>query len=172
MDIHEFERLLNETVETDDIELHALLKETVDKSIDLFNKIELPEDTLSYVFAMKKLAETQQSISKYIRGRSERPNDVYVDTLLNNKILPRGSINLIIAIEELAEMQQAMISYICGEPDRLNTLEETADSIVAMKYIRTLLDITPEDVNKALRVKVDRLWERLLEIETGYVDKT
>ena len=38
MDIKLFERLLNETVETDSIELHALLKETVDKSIDVFNK--------------------------------------------------------------------------------------------------------------------------------------
>ena len=61
-----------------------------------------------------------------------------------------------IAMEEFAELQQQISKQIRGYDDRLGLLEEMADAYICLKLLESIFNISPEDMQKAIDVKMDR----------------
>ena len=66
-------------------------------------------------------------------------------------------------IEELSEMSQALTKSIRGIGNRMNIVEEFADVAICMQYLIELFDISDEEFNKAVNVKLDRLERKIVE---------
>ena len=86
----------------------------------------------------------------------------------NKKTEPIGSgYNIMIAMEEMAELIQAASKFqrkgSVGVKDECyyNVLQEYADVIIAIKYIRDIVGLDEKDINRAIRVKVERLHNTL-----------
>ncbi len=71
-----------------------------------------------------------------------------------------GGGNLVIAMEEMAELQQEISKYLRGKGDKVGLTEEIADVILCMEYVRTITGIEPEDISKAMNVKLERMHDR------------
>ena len=67
----------------------------------------------------------------------------------------RGHYDLIICMEELNELAQALSKQLRGQGDRWNILEEIADVLLCIGYIKEILNIDDDDIVKAMNVKVD-----------------
>lgn len=78
---------------------------------------------------------------------------------------PRGHRNLIIVMEELAELQQAISKELRDKGDSVNLLEELADVQICIHFVQDICNISDEDLNKAMNIKLKRL-EKVLH-ETG-----
>lgn len=79
---------------------------------------------------------------------------------------PIGSTyNLLIAMEEMAELIQATCKHIRSDDDSdesyYKVLEEYADVILALKYIKEIVNLQDDDINKAINVKIERLENKL-----------
>lgn len=61
-----------------------------------------------------------------------------------------------IAIEEFAELQQQISKQIRGCGDRIGLLEEMADAYICLNFLESIFDIKPEDLQKAIDVKLER----------------
>lgn len=68
-----------------------------------------------------------------------------------------GTRNLVIVMEELAELQQQLSKFLRGKGDHIGLVEECADVIMGMDYVKHICNITDEEINKAINVKIDRL---------------
>ena len=75
---------------------------------------------------------------------------------------PRGHKNLIIVMEELAELSQAVSKELRGKGDRTNLLEEYADVLLCLQYIKAIAGFTDEQIDKAITVKANRLNETII----------
>lgn len=80
---------------------------------------------------------------------------------------PRGHRNLIITMEELSELQKEVSKELRGKGDRVSILEEIADVEVCMMYLKELLHISEDDIERAVHVKLERL-ENILREKGGY----
>lgn len=67
----------------------------------------------------------------------------------------------IICMEEMAELQQQISKYLRGCGDRLCLLEEMADVYICLKYIEKVFEIHPDQILKAIDVKLLREKGRL-----------
>lgn len=105
---------------------------------------------------------------------SETDIDIVVARSINaskeNKTQPIcESYNLMIAMEELAELIQAISKFQRnGNPDTKDdiyytVLEEYADVSFVMHYVKEIIGLDQSDINKAIRVKLDRLDNKLYE---------
>ena len=67
----------------------------------------------------------------------------------------------VICMEELAELQQQISKQIreCG--DQISLLEEMADAYICLKYLEIIFGIHPEQIQKAIDVKLLREKGRL-----------
>lgn len=65
-------------------------------------------------------------------------------------------VQLVLVMEELSELSQEISKVIrrCGNP--LTVMEELADVCVMCKYIQHAMDISDEDLNRAINVKLKR----------------
>lgn len=69
--------------------------------------------------------------------------------------------HIIICIEECSELQQTLTKLIRGKTeDKMHILEEMADVILAIKYLQNKLNISDEELNKAICVKAKRNYDR------------
>lgn len=66
----------------------------------------------------------------------------------------------VIVTEELAELSQCVSKYIRGCGDKMNLLEEMADVYICMKYLEKMFDLTPDEIQQAIDVKLIRDNER------------
>lgn len=100
----------------------------------------------------ERLNQASSQVSEVVKHEAETkvidPNPIYVGA---------GTRNLIIVIEELAELQQQLSKYLRGNADRIGLIEEYADVVVGLDYIKHICNITDEEINKAINVKIDRL---------------
>ena len=64
-------------------------------------------------------------------------------------------------MEEMAELQQQISKYLRGCGDRLCLLEEMADVYICLKYIEKVFEIHPDQILKAIDVKLLREKGRL-----------
>lgn len=69
--------------------------------------------------------------------------------------------HVIICIEECSELQQTLTKLIRGKTEnKMHILEEMADVILAIKYLQNKLNISDEELNKAICVKAKRNYDR------------
>lgn len=61
-----------------------------------------------------------------------------------------------VAMEEFAELQQQVSKQIRGYGDRIGLLEEMADVYICLNFLESIFDIKPEDLQKAIDVKLER----------------
>ena len=80
---------------------------------------------------------------------------------------PRGHKNLIIVMEELAELSQEISKEIRGTANYYNTLQELADVVLGIEYVKNICFISDEELHKAMNVKLNRL-ERVLDKDGIY----
>ena len=60
------------------------------------------------------------------------------------------------AMEEFAELQQQVSKQIRGYGDKLGLLEEIADAYICLSFLESIFDVKPEDLQKAIDVKLQR----------------
>lgn len=87
---------------------------------------------------------------------SER-NDIVKKAVEHRGIETTG----IICMEEMAELQQQISKYLRGCGDRLCLLEEMTDVYICLKYIEKVIEIHPDQILKAIDVKLLREKGRL-----------
>lgn len=61
-----------------------------------------------------------------------------------------------VATEELAELAQVISKQIRGFNDRMGLLEEMADVYICLEFLKCIFKITPEELQKAVDVKLQR----------------
>ena len=61
-----------------------------------------------------------------------------------------------VAMEEFAELQQQVSKQIHGYGDKLGLLEEIADAYICLSFLESIFDVKPEDLQKAIDVKLQR----------------
>lgn len=67
----------------------------------------------------------------------------------------------IICMEEMAELQQQISKYLRGCGDEISLLEEMADAYICLKYLEIIFGIHPDQILKAIDVKLLREKGRL-----------
>ncbi|MFR4368813.1 MAG: hypothetical protein ACLT4F_08550 [Clostridia bacterium] len=93
---------------------------------------------------------TDEKLQDYIDYVAENVNENYTI-----------SQHVIICIEECSELQQTLTKLIRGKTeDKMHILEEMADVILAIKYLQNKLNISDEELNKAICVKAKRNYDR------------
>lgn len=71
-----------------------------------------------------------------------------------NKTLPESAMSFIIMAEELAELQKECTKFLRFKGNRYAIMEEMADVIIYMESIKTILDISKEEMDNAVLVKL------------------
>lgn len=61
-----------------------------------------------------------------------------------------------VAMEEFAELQQQVSKQIRGYGVKLGLLEEIADAYICLSFLESIFDVKPEDLQKAIDVKLQR----------------
>lgn len=61
-----------------------------------------------------------------------------------------------IAMEEFAELTQQISKQIRGYDNRIGLLEEMADAYICLEFLKSIFDITPEKLQKAMDIKLQR----------------
>ena len=86
-------------------------------------------------------------------------NEKHIEKVIADSINSTGNdgIHLIIAMEELSELQKEISKELRGKGDKVNVLEELADVQIVIYYVKKILGISNEDIEKAISVKIDRL---------------
>ena len=62
-----------------------------------------------------------------------------------------------IAMEEFAELTQAISKQIRGYDNRIGLLEEMADAYICLEFLKSIFNITPEELQKAMDVRLKLL---------------
>lgn len=80
---------------------------------------------------------------------------------LHRSFKKHGKHVLVIAVEELSELTKETTKWLRGLGNRDNTLQELADATIAMGYIMDITHISSDELDRAIKVKLDRVNERL-----------
>lgn len=67
----------------------------------------------------------------------------------------------IVAMEEFAELTQQISKQIRGYGDDIGLLEEMADAYICLSFLENIFGITPERMQQAIDVKLQRERSRL-----------
>lgn len=59
-------------------------------------------------------------------------------------------------MEEFAELQQQVSKQIRGYNDRIGLLEEMADAYIGLELLKSIFNISEEDMQKAVDTKLER----------------
>lgn len=108
---------------------------------------------------ISQLSTTEKNIDEY-RIINVMKQSVKSNLKDNN---PRGHRNLIIVMEELAELSKEISKELRGKGDWYNILEELADVKLSLYYVQEICDISNDDLNKAINIKIKRLEDVLTE---------
>lgn len=95
-----------------------------------------------------------EKMNNAVPMEEEHINKVIADSINSTG---NDGIHLIIAMEELAELQKEISKELRGKGDKVNVLEELADVQIVIYYVKKILRISDEDIQKAVSVKIDRL---------------
>lgn len=75
----------------------------------------------------------------------------------NDLLGGHGNYNLVIAMEELNELGQQISKVLRGKLDKSHLIEEVADVIIALQYIKQICDISETEIDNAIQYKIKRL---------------
>jgi NTP pyrophosphatase (non-canonical NTP hydrolase) len=86
----------------------------------------------------------------------EKMNKIISEALTPLEENYTGTKNLVIVMEEFMEAGQEVSKYIRGKGDIISLTEELADAYLSIKYVQKICNISDENLNKAINVKLDR----------------
>lgn len=101
--------------------------------------------------------------SRFIQGMN---SDIQLSEKERRRIIRRSiercswKLKCTIVMEEFAELQQQISKQIRGCGDKLGLLEEMADAYICLKFLESIFDISPDELQKAIDVKLERERER------------
>ena len=134
---------------------HAEISDAIKKSIQTADDIDI--DYKQWLEEMNASIFNIQIYTKFFRmTHFNLPSDSlssHVD----------GERNLFIVLEELAELQEVIIDYLSGKDDHEHIIEEFADVMLALEYVKSICKIDEESIKTAMDVKIDRLLDRINE---------
>lgn len=67
-----------------------------------------------------------------------------------------AQIQLVVAMEELSELSQELSKVVRCRGNDAAVLEELADVSIMVKYVQSAMNISDEDLNRAINVKLGR----------------
>jgi hypothetical protein len=67
---------------------------------------------------------------------------------------------IVIAIEEMAELSQQLTKGLCGKMNKEHLLEEYADCLIIMEWIKRYYDLSDEEINKWLDKKMNEIGKK------------
>lgn len=89
-------------------------------------------------------------------------NKDYVQKTIKSSIHHYGSLqSLNQTNEELAELIVEVSKNIRGFNNRNNIIEEMADVLICFQYLKTILNITNEEIEDVMMIKLERLNSRI-----------
>ena len=113
----------------------------------------------------QKEFETKMKKAKKKLG-DERLHDVCEACIKSSRGFgENGSRQLYIATEEMAELIQCIQKALRGKIDKTHTVEEMADVIIGLEYVKQVLEIDDDAIYKALNVKLDRIQDEISKAE-------
>lgn len=112
-------------------------------------------------FAITKPGLDMSNIDNIISACLDRCHDKYPE-------YPRGHMNLVTTMEESAELVEAISQRMRGRTsDNYDILQEMADVIMAIWCVAQIYDISHEDIQKAINVKIGQEIERIMDHANG-----
>jgi NTP pyrophosphatase (non-canonical NTP hydrolase) len=95
-------------------------------------------------------------------GDLEKILDQSIEKLHNDEIdMIKGFRNIIIILEELGELNKELTKALRNKQDRIGIIEETADVLICIEYIKKIFNITEREINSAIYVKANELKNKL-----------
>ena len=97
--------------------------------------------------------------SRFIRGLN---SEIQLSEKERRRILRKSvesqpwKLKCTVAMEEFAELTQQISKQIRGYKDKIGLLEEMADAYICLDFLKSIFDITPEELQKAIDVKLQR----------------
>lgn len=134
---------------------HAGIVEAINKSIQTSTPI-----NMNYHEKLNELNALVSAIQVDTKFFRTPPFNMRLDS---PSFHAEGERNLFIVLEELAELQEVIIGYLSGEDDHEHIIEEFADVMLALEYVKSICNIDEESIKTAMDVKIDRLLERINE---------
>lgn len=83
------------------------------------------------------------------------------ESIIHKSLLVYGEQeSMIIVMEELAELSQATSKQLRNKGDYYNLIEEMADVIICLQFLKDNYNISKEDLIKSINTKIDRINNR------------
>lgn len=73
----------------------------------------------------------------------------------------KAGYNLIIASQELSELNFEITNALRGKYDEIGMIEEIADVLLCIEYIKQIFNISDMDIYKATQIKIKRVEEHI-----------
>lgn len=111
---------------------------------------------------LKDMINTGNGMLYKHTGDLEKILDQSIEKLHNDEIdMIKGFRNIIIILEELGELNKELTKALRDKEDRIGIIEETADVLICIEYIKKIFNITEREINNAIYVKANELKNRL-----------
>lgn len=111
---------------------------------------------------LKDMINTGNGMLYKHTGDLEKILDQSIEKLHNDEIdMIKGFRNIIIILEELGELNKELTKALRDKEDRIGIIEETADVLICIEYIKKIFNITEREINNAIYVKANELKNKL-----------
>lgn len=111
---------------------------------------------------LKDMINTGNGMLYKHTGDLEKILDQSIEKLHNDEIdMIKGFRNIIIILEELGELNKELTKALRNKQDRIGIIEETADVLICIEYIKKIFNITEREINNAIYVKANELKNKL-----------
>lgn len=111
---------------------------------------------------LKDMINTGNGMLYKHTGDLEKILNQSIEKLHNDKIdMIKGFRNIIIILEELGELNKELTKALRDKEDRIGIIEETADVLICIEYIKKIFNITEREINSAIYVKANELKNKL-----------
>jgi NTP pyrophosphatase (non-canonical NTP hydrolase) len=111
---------------------------------------------------LKDMINTGNGMLYKHTGDLEKILDQSIEKLHNDEIdMIKGFRNIIIILEELGELNKELTKALRNKQDRIGIIEETADVLICIEYIKKIFNITEREINSAIYVKANELKNKL-----------
>ena len=151
--------LFKNLMENEEYNGENLLGEVLDKTKNIYSNFtdeEMVKELLSIILSDLQSIKT---CTKMIRDKMK--DKEHSDDLEHYCEKNLGIRYKIISIEELSELMEVLTEDILTGSDHLALMEEFADATISMDYIKELMDINDESLNKAIYIKNKRILNKL-----------
>ena len=116
----------------------------------------------NFKIKLKDMINTGNGMLYKHTGDLEKILDQSIEKLHNDGIdMIKGFRNIIIILEELGELNKELTKALRNKEDKIGIIEETADVLICIEYIKKIFNITEREINSAIYVKANELKNKL-----------